>query len=199
MPSLGGSGSYGGDDPTGGYSGGYSNRADRDDWAGINADIGVPQTPGIVQTGVGYGIDAVSALNPISLISNIISRAATGDSFGSMIAGNLFGGPWGTMAPGPMVGFNQQGRLDNQGLPFGSVSDQGFGNNQAHVPNQFAPPQGPTGPMGFQLDPMQVQQDMGPWGMGYNTPQMNPINYGGMGQQQQPFDWGGFLNTFGGK
>ena len=92
--------------------------------------------------------------------------------------------------------------LVNQGGG-GNVDDYGGGDPNAgggpsNAPQYAAQPvrsPPPQAPPPFQINPMQAQNDMMPWG-NYQSPQMNPFSMYG---NQQPFNWGNYFNTFGGK
>ena len=131
------------------------------------------------------GGEILAQAQPMNPISQYINN---------MLGFDLLGGPWGTQLPGAMIGNQISNPSQN---PFGAVSSPLTGNQQGG--NQAPSPQAPAPQQGFQIDPNQVQNDiMGGWGGGYTAPQMNPINYGG-GGNQQPFNWGNYLNNFGGK
>jgi len=101
--------------------------------------------------------------------------------------------------PATKTGYRVPGMWDNPdyyGLTAESKDVVNFlSGQQQPTPNK---PQ-EQGYMPFQINPFQVQNDIAlgsGWGGAYGSPMMNPFSMYG---SQQPFNWGGYLNTFGGK
>jgi len=126
------------------------------------------------------------------------------------LSGNLgpsdFYGGWETVSRDGMLGHESpeanRGRIGGVSSPEGSG---GVGGGPAwQQPSEPTPPRvtssvpDPVLPQ-FQINPNQVQNDIAlgsGWGGSYGMPQMNPFSMYG---NQSPFNWGGYLNTFGGK
>jgi hypothetical protein len=172
-----GGGGYG----TGGWESGPGPPGNRGGWGG-SEDINA----------------VLNAIPPTAIVNALLYGGSSifggkGVTFGDIAQGD----------PNPNFGTGVNGPDSGVGVGGGPDTVQQYPrqNNPDNRSLGFLPPP-------FQVNPMQVQNDMRPWG-NYQQPQMNPYsmygsqapqgNQGSMYGNQMPFNWGDYLNRFGGK